>query len=72
MSTAPATPFTFVVLKDFTPAGAASQGDAARWLNEMSPAQYRDFLISMDPSFKARLCRKGYRRGGITPEEYFS
>jgi hypothetical protein len=64
-------PTTFVHLKDFVPPAVATQAEVAKKLNGMTPDQYRQFLISIDPSFKSRLARRGYRRRGISVEEYF-
>lgn len=63
---------TFVALKKFTTPEPATQAQAAKFLDQMTPDQYRKFLIDIDPSLKSRLARRGYRKRGITPEEYLA
>jgi hypothetical protein len=65
-------PKTFVLLRDFQAQGPKTQAEAIKTLNQMSPDQYRQFLINIDPSFKSRLARRGYRKRGISAEEYLN
>jgi hypothetical protein len=65
-------PSTYVLLKDFIPAQPKSQAEAAKTLNQMTPDQYRQYLIDIDRSLKSRLARRGYRRRGISAEEYLA
>jgi len=63
-------PKTFVVLKHFEKPKPVTQQQTATMLNSMTEAEYREYLRRMDCTFLARSQRRGYRRGGISADEY--
>jgi hypothetical protein len=66
-------PGMMVVLRNYTatPSKPKTQAEVAQALNSMSPAQYRSWLESVDPTFAIRRSSHGrHRRTSTGADEY--